>query len=304
MDADPTAPGARDCVDEKTPDWLAPEAGCWSTDHPAKASNNSNVAPAQVGCLADLAPTGGGAATAPGKDAKGRPTGAAARLRRLVNAGQKDVADAWRARRAQGIREPVPCPLPEGYPTEHYRRWGLTPEKWQQLQAELLPAHCQRNGEGWFSREDAFQDCFVHMLTLGTGTDDSIGSLLGFMRRVLRFSFSEHRRKYGAIKRGGKVKTLPFDVNQHAPQDSWQPDVAEMAEQAELCARLQHAIASLPGELRVFVELHYFDGFSPTLIAQGLGMNRGTVYNRLQEARECLRQVLAPAEVERIFSGP
>ena len=68
------------------------------------------------------------------------------------------------------------------------------------------------------------------------------------------------------------------------------------AEQAELRERLRAAMEALPERQRVIVELFELEGFSGAEIGEILEISDGTVRWHLHEARQALRQALAPYE--------
>jgi RNA polymerase sigma-70 factor (ECF subfamily) len=70
------------------------------------------------------------------------------------------------------------------------------------------------------------------------------------------------------------------------------PGPAEIVEEADLQARVRHAVAALPRGQRAAVMLFYLDGLSHDETAAVLGIGAGAVKTRLHKARATLRQTL------------
>ncbi|MBI5866364.1 MAG: sigma-70 family RNA polymerase sigma factor [Planctomycetes bacterium] len=86
------------------------------------------------------------------------------------------------------------------------------------------------------------------------------------------------------------------------PSPADQSDPARGAEQAELAARLQAAIDTLPPDQRTVFALFATGGLSYGEIAEAVGIPIGTVMSRLFHARKKLHELLAdlaPAEVKK-----
>ncbi|TMC02918.1 MAG: sigma-70 family RNA polymerase sigma factor [Chloroflexi bacterium] len=85
------------------------------------------------------------------------------------------------------------------------------------------------------------------------------------------------------------------------PAPPWQPEAAspdpqELAEAAELVARVREAVAALPAGQRRAVTLYYLAGLSQREVAAALGIQAGAVKGRLHKARQALRRRLAEFE--------
>jgi RNA polymerase sigma-70 factor (ECF subfamily) len=70
---------------------------------------------------------------------------------------------------------------------------------------------------------------------------------------------------------------------------TWSPDL--LAEASEDAQRVRHAVASLPEEHRLVVELRFFAGATLDEIAAALGCPLGTVKSRLHHGLEKLRRM-------------
>jgi RNA polymerase sigma factor (sigma-70 family) len=85
------------------------------------------------------------------------------------------------------------------------------------------------------------------------------------------------------------------------PAPPWQPEAAspdpqDLAEAAELVARVREAVAALPAGQRRAVTLYYLAGLSQHEVAAALGIQAGAVRGRLHKARRALRRRLAEFE--------
>src|SRR5207302_5638441 len=73
-------------------------------------------------------------------------------------------------------------------------------------------------------------------------------------------------------------------------------DPQELAEAAELVARVRGAVAALPCGQRDAVTLYYLAGLTQREVAAALGIDVGAVKGRLHKARRALRQRLVDYE--------
>jgi RNA polymerase sigma-70 factor (ECF subfamily) len=100
---------------------------------------------------------------------------------------------------------------------------------------------------------------------------------------ILRHRFLKGRRQQNAA-----MLSAP-DVLSHVPCAAHSPD--RSAEASEDAQRVRQAVASLPEEHRLVVELRFFAGAALDEIAAVLGCPLGTVKSRLHHALEKLRQM-------------
>jgi RNA polymerase sigma-70 factor (ECF subfamily) len=100
---------------------------------------------------------------------------------------------------------------------------------------------------------------------------------------ILRHRFLKGRRRQNAVR--------PFasDALGQEPCTARSPE--ESAEVSEDAQRVRQAVASLPEEHRLVVELRYFAGATLEEIAAALGCPLGTVKSRLHHALDKLRQM-------------
>ena len=100
---------------------------------------------------------------------------------------------------------------------------------------------------------------------------------------ILRHRFLKGRRRQNAARRSAA------DALGQAPGTASPPDCA--AEASEDAQQVRRAVASLPEEHRLVVELRFFAGATLDEIAAALGCPLGTVKSRLHHALEKLRQM-------------
>lgn len=100
---------------------------------------------------------------------------------------------------------------------------------------------------------------------------------------ILRHRFLKGRRQQRAA-----TSSLPDALGQ-VPDTAHPPD--HSAETSEDAQRIRNAVASLPEEHRLVVELRFFAGAALDEIAAALGCPLGTVKSRLHHALEKLRQM-------------
>ena len=100
---------------------------------------------------------------------------------------------------------------------------------------------------------------------------------------ILRHRFLKGRRHRGAVQ-----LSLPEALGQVADAARTPDRAAEASEDAQ---RVRRAVASLPEEHRLVVELRFFAGATLDEIAAALGCPLGTVKSRLHHGLEKLRQM-------------
>jgi RNA polymerase sigma-70 factor (ECF subfamily) len=132
--------------------------------------------------------------------------------------------------------------------------------------------------------EDLVQTTFIEVYRTASGyrarapvTSWILGIALNVMRHHVR---GEVRRKAltAAAAAVGPLATVPH------------PD--ETASQKELAERLQKGFAELPEDLQLVFTLCDFEGMKGVEAARVLGMPEGTLWRKLHEARQALRDAL------------
>ena len=153
----------------------------------------------------------------------------------------------------------------------------------------LLAALCRRALGDPELAEDAVQEA---VLLAMTGLDrlrqvDRFGSwLAGIGLNVCRRWLRERSREswsWEAVQ-GGRIDDLPVAG----------PGPAELAEAAELAARIRRAVARLPAGQRTAVTLYYLAGLSQAEVAACTGTSVAAVKTRLHKGRARLREQLWP----------
>ncbi len=102
----------------------------------------------------------------------------------------------------------------------------------------------------------------------------------GWLRRVVH----SHCER---LRRTPRVPTVELDDIAHVPAS------ASDAEARGRAARLEQAVATLPGRLRNVVTLFYYGEHSMREVGRFLGLRESTIKRRLYEGRQQLREVLA-----------
>lgn len=153
---------------------------------------------------------------------------------------------------------------------------------------DVLLALCRRSlGDPLLAEDAAHEAVLQAMLSL-----DSLrcparfgpwlcGIGLNICRRWLR-SRSAAPLSWDDLCGGRQVREIPDE----------RPDPQDLAEEAELAARVRHAVDRLPRGQRAAVLLYYLSGLTCAETAAALGIEPGAVKTRLHKARGALRQTL------------
>ena len=104
---------------------------------------------------------------------------------------------------------------------------------------------------------------------------------------ILRHRFLKGRRQQNAARLSRALAASDVSTKRHAERST--PD--RSAETSEDALRVRRAVANLPEEHRLVVELRFFAGATLDEIAAALGCPLGTVKSRLHHALEKLRQM-------------
>jgi RNA polymerase sigma-70 factor, ECF subfamily len=147
--------------------------------------------------------------------------------------------------------------------------------------------------------EDLAQDCFLKLHHYAHRIDTSLPLAPWLYRVTVNLAYTWiSRRQKRRISLEGLVDQLMTPAG-HAPD--------QLAEHAEIRARVQSAIGELHLNQRVVVVLHYLSGLSIEEIAEILECPVGTVKSRLYYARENLRHklgdVVRVSEVAHGYAG-
>lgn len=131
--------------------------------------------------------------------------------------------------------------------------------------------------------EELTQEVFVHLWSEPHRVDLERGSLRSWLGVVC------HRRSVDWVRRAERQRRRDQAADAGALLP---PDVAEAATAMVTAERVRQAVASLPPDQRVAVELAYFDGLSYREVATHLGIPEGTAKGRLRLALAKLADLL------------
>ena len=128
--------------------------------------------------------------------------------------------------------------------------------------------------------EDVTQEVFVSLWEKPEAFDPSRGTLRAWLGVLT------HRR---AVDRVRRETAAQRNESAHAARPAAPPpDLAEAATSMIVAQRVREAVAELPAEQRVAVELAYFGGKTYTEVAEVLGIPEGTAKSRLRLAMKKL----------------
>jgi RNA polymerase sigma factor (sigma-70 family) len=113
------------------------------------------------------------------------------------------------------------------------------------------------------------------------GESPFVGFLFGLARNCLLHHYRSRSRD-----------RLDFDASHGEVADLDLRPSTIFARKAEH-ARLHAAMARIPLELRLVLELHYWESLSTRELAETIAVPQGTVKSRLRRGREALREALA-----------
>jgi RNA polymerase sigma-70 factor (ECF subfamily) len=134
--------------------------------------------------------------------------------------------------------------------------------------------------------EEVMLDVYSQMWRSAARYDGTRGTPLAWMvtlartRAIDRLRYAKHRAKHEDVL--DRAAALPATT----------PTPERAAQSAEERRRVEEAIALLPDEQRVLVQLGFFAGLSHTEIAERLGVPLGTVKTRIRMAMVKLRETL------------
>ena len=131
--------------------------------------------------------------------------------------------------------------------------------------------------------EDLVQETLVEAWQSLARFDGRCGAFSSWLHGILRHRFLKGRRQQHAARLSAS------DGLDHTPCIAYTPD--RSAEMSEDALRIRDAVAKLPEEHRLVVELRFFAGATLDEIAAALGCPLGTVKSRLHHALKTLRQM-------------
>ena len=131
--------------------------------------------------------------------------------------------------------------------------------------------------------EDAVQEAFLRVWRFRDAIPDGPGRTAWLYRVVVNACISSVR---ASSSRAGKDDGA--DALEGLPDKA--PEPAVRAEQSELAATIEAAMAELPDHLRIPLILRFYAGLSEKEIATAIDRRPGTVKSRLYDARQRLAQ--------------
>jgi RNA polymerase sigma-70 factor (ECF subfamily) len=133
--------------------------------------------------------------------------------------------------------------------------------------------------------EEVVQEVFLEVWRRARDYDATRGEPAAWITMIVRSRALDRLRT-----RATSERTAASSAREPAPPPS--PSPAEDAEKRMERERVAAAMATLPGEQRVAVELAYWEGLSHSEIAERTGAPLGTVKTRIKLAVEKLGQML------------
>ena len=136
---------------------------------------------------------------------------------------------------------------------------------------------------------DVLQNVFVNIWKKIASYDASKGRLFTWMLNIARnAAIDEVRSK--SYRDGQKNQSFPENVDIHVPGAVTGPAIVDVG--------LRKVLTQLKEEMRVLIDLSYFQGFTHEEIGTILGISEGTSKSNLMKARENLKKML-----EKIHKG-
>jgi RNA polymerase sigma factor (sigma-70 family) len=162
--------------------------------------------------------------------------------------------------------------------------------KLPEAQTEVFRRHAGGVAEvaRWFgavASDDVVQDVFETLFRSPERFDARRGGLRTYLKMAARTRHFDEMRAQTARRRRESVS----ERHEIAP-----PSEVE-ALKAISGLQMRHAIAAIPPEQRVAIELAFFGGLSYRAVAEHLGLPEGTVKGRIREGLRRLRDIVDPS---------
>ena len=139
--------------------------------------------------------------------------------------------------------------------------------------------------------EDATQDIFVRLWRAPQRFEPARGRFVTWLLSVVRNrAVDEVRARGRRRRREGTSSTPDADILETLPGTS--DDPAASLQQSERQALVRGALAVLPREQRLALELSYFNGLTQQQISEALHQPLGTVKTRIRLGMQKLRRSL------------
>lgn len=137
--------------------------------------------------------------------------------------------------------------------------------------------------------QEAFAEAFLHLANL-----QEADAFPGWFKVIIE-------RQCHRLLRRKQHATIPLE--EAGAKDGGEDDVAAILERKEWQARLRQSVEGLPENLKVAVQLFYFQGYAIKEIASFLAVSPGTLKKRLFDARNKLRSELLVADFISMFNN-
>jgi len=137
--------------------------------------------------------------------------------------------------------------------------------------------------------EDLSQEVFLRLWRRPDLYDQSRGRFLTWLLSIARNRAIDERRSRGRRFRFESPPSSTAEEMLEAAPTSDERDVAVVSEERVI---VQRALAALPPEQRLAIQLAYFGGYTQQEIAQGLHQPLGTVKTRIRLGLQKLRLLL------------
>jgi RNA polymerase sigma-70 factor (ECF subfamily) len=131
--------------------------------------------------------------------------------------------------------------------------------------------------------EDLLHDVFLEVWRQAADYDSTRGSVRAWMLIRLRSRAIDRRKSAGA------TRVVSLDAEAERGGDEREAAISEDPSLAPDRTAIKRALAALPDEQRVVLELGYFEGLSSSEIADRIGAPIGTVKSRVAAALAKLR---------------
>jgi RNA polymerase sigma-70 factor (ECF subfamily) len=159
---------------------------------------------------------------------------------------------------------------------------------------DALLAFARRRTASLSDAEDAVQEACVRAWTAFAGLRDA-AKVRPWLYRILRMVLSDALARDGRRRQLVSITRLD-EAHQSLLRGEEDPVFAEVA--ARLTSEMVHeALATIPEDFAVAVELHDIDGFKYREIAEILGVPMGTVMSRINRGRQLLAGAIATRRV-------
>lgn len=143
--------------------------------------------------------------------------------------------------------------------------------------------------------EDLSQEVFLRLWRRPDLYDTSRGRFITWLLSVARNRAIDERRSRG---RRFRHESPPSESTEEVLESAPTSETRDVAIVSEERVVVQRALAKLPPEQRLAIELAYFGGYTQQEIAQGLRQPLGTVKTRIRLGLQKLRQLLIEQQGE------